>query len=124
MTEHIYNELIRVYANACTLDAVPEKHIDMYVKDAFELFKYIEKGKVEGVDVNIHILNSLTFLFTQALRPEDLEANVLPLYEKYKIKHDMFTYQHLIRMYLNLRDLDTLMKLWDRMRSKEDFKPN
>ena len=44
MTEHVYNELLRVYANACTKNAVPEEHIDMYVKDAFELFKSIEKG--------------------------------------------------------------------------------
>jgi len=70
MTEHVYNELLRVYANACTKEAVPEEHIDMYVKDAFELFKSIEKGQEEGVEVNIHILNSLTYLFSQALRPE------------------------------------------------------
>ena len=70
MTEHAYNELIRVYGNACTKDSVPEAHIDMYVKDAFELFKSIEKGQEEGVEVNIHILNSLTYLFTNALRPE------------------------------------------------------
>ena len=44
MTEHVYNELIRTYANACLKDSVPEEHIDMYVKDAFELFKSIEKG--------------------------------------------------------------------------------
>jgi hypothetical protein len=92
MTEHAYNELIRVYANACTKDSAPEAHIDMYVKDAFELFKSTEKGQEEGVEVNIHILNSLTFLFTNALRPEQLESEVLPLYEKHKIKHDVYTY--------------------------------
>jgi pentatricopeptide repeat protein len=53
-----------------------------------------------------------------------LEAEVLPLYEKYKIKHDVYTYQHLIKMYLNLRDMDTLMALWDRMRKQEQFSPN
>jgi len=124
MTDHVYNELIRTYANACLKESVPEEHIDMYVKDAFELFKSLEKGQEEGVEVNIHILNALTYLFTNALRPEQLEAEVLPLYEKYKIKHDVYTYQHLIKMYLNIRDLDTLMALWDRMRAKEDFSPN
>jgi len=48
----------------------------------------------------------------------------LPLYEKYKIKHDVYTYQHLVKMYLNIRDTDTLMSLWDRLRTKEKFKPN
>ncbi len=46
------------------------------------------------------------------------------MYEKYKIKHDVYTYQHLIKMYLNMRDLDTLMALWDRLRTKEEFAPN
>jgi hypothetical protein len=70
MTEHVYNELLRTYANSCLKENAPETHIDMYIKDACELFKQIEKGQEEGVEVNIHILNSLTYLFTNALRPE------------------------------------------------------
>jgi len=27
-------------------------------------------------------------------------------------------------MYLNIRDTDTIMSLWDRLRTKEKFKPN
>lgn len=27
-------------------------------------------------------------------------------------------------MYLHLRDLDTVMKLYDRLKTKEDFEPN
>jgi len=92
MTEHVYNELLRVYANACLKDSVPEAHIDMYVKDAFELFKTVEKGEEAGVEVNVHLLNSLTYLFANALRPEQLEAEVLPLYEKHRVRHDVYTY--------------------------------
>jgi hypothetical protein len=124
MTEHIYNELLRVYANACLKDSVPEAHIDLYVKDAFELFKTVERGDEPGVDVNIHLLNSLTFLFANALRPEQLEADVLPLYEKHRVKHDVYTYQHLVKMYLNMRDLDTIMGLWDKLMKNERFAPN
>ena len=58
------------------------------------------------------------------MRPEQLEAEVLPLYEKFKIKHDVYTYQNLTRMYLKLRDLDTIMVLWDKLRTKETFKVN
>lgn len=39
MTEHVYNELIRVYAGACKQEKIQEKHIDMYINDAFELFR-------------------------------------------------------------------------------------
>lgn len=68
MTEHVYNELIRVYAGACKLPHLPEAHIDMYIRDAMELFKNCEKD--ETLEVNVHVLNSLVLLFSSALRPE------------------------------------------------------
>jgi pentatricopeptide repeat protein len=74
--------------------------------------------------VSIQVINSLLLLYTNALRPEQLEADILPLYNKYRMKHDVYTYQNLIKMYLKLRDLDTIMVLWDKIRTKETFKPN
>ena len=62
----------------------------MYIKDAFDLFKELQKDS--SLEVNIHLLNSMTLLFTNALRPEQLETDVLPLYEKYRVKHDVYTY--------------------------------
>ncbi len=64
----------------------------MYIKDAWELFENMIE---DGIEPNINVLNSLTFLYANALRPEDLETKVLPLYDKYKIKHDVYTYQEL-----------------------------
>lgn len=55
---------------------------------------------------NIHILNSLVLLFSNALSVEELERKVLPLYAKNSIKYDVYTFQHLTKMYLNIRDLD------------------
>ncbi len=95
----------------------------MYLKDSMELFKTLEKGENDN-EVNIQVLNSLLLLYSNALRPEQLEAEVLPLYEKFKIKHDVYTYQNLTRMYLKLRDFDTIMLLWDKLRTKESFKAN
>lgn len=95
----------------------------MYLKDSMELFKTLEKGENDA-EVNIQVLNSMLLLYSNALRPEQLEAEVLPLYEKFKIKHDVYTYQNLTRMYLKLRDFETIMVLWDKLRTKETFKPN
>jgi pentatricopeptide repeat protein len=69
MTEHTYNELIRVYAGACLQENVKEEHIDMYLKDSMELFKTLEKSE-NGSQVSIQVLNSLLLLYTNALRPE------------------------------------------------------
>lgn len=118
MTEHVYNELIRTYAGACKIDHVREEHIDLYIKDAFQLYKTMES---EGLEVNIQILNSLVLLYANALRPEQLEAEVLPLFDKYRMKQDVYTYQNLSKMYLMLRDIDTVMSLYDRLKEKENF---
>jgi hypothetical protein len=83
LTEHSYNELIRVYAGACLKENVMEKHVEMYINDAWSLFETLQK---DGLDININILNSMTYLYVNALRPEELEARVLPLYTKYKVK--------------------------------------
>lgn len=124
MTEHVYNELIRVYAGACRLPHVPEKEVDMYLEDAMALFRTIERDeKNEGVEVNIQILNSLVSLFAAALRPEEVETKILPLYEKHRVKHDVYTYQELSRMYLAIRDLDMVFNLWDRL-AKEGIPPS
>lgn len=45
MTEHVYNELIRCYGGACLTPHIQETHIDMYIKDAMELFKTLERDE-------------------------------------------------------------------------------
>lgn len=37
MTEHVYNELIRTYAAASMVPNVKEEHVDMYLKDSWDL---------------------------------------------------------------------------------------
>lgn len=46
----------------------------------------------DRIKPNIHVLNSMLELHAAALRIEDLESKVLPLFDKYRIKHDMYTY--------------------------------
>jgi len=115
MTEHVYNELIRTYANACLENKIKEEHVDMYIKDAWELVKSMEKY---GLEPNIHILNSLLFLYCNAVRAEEMEAKVLPLYDKYRIPHDIYTFQNLAQLYLNIRDLNTVIKLYDKIKEE------
>lgn len=80
--------------------------------------------KNDQVKINIQILNSLLLLHTNALRIEELDSNVLPLYAKYKIKHDVFTYQHLSKMYLNLGEYDLVKNLYKKMKQDPSITPN
>jgi hypothetical protein len=67
------------------------------------------------LEVNNNLLNSLVLLHANALRVEDLDAYVLPLFDKFKVKYDVFTFQHLSKLYLNLRDFDMVKKLYRNM---------
>lgn len=42
MSEHSYNGLIRTYAGAAAQRQVREEHIDMYIKDSWELFEQLK----------------------------------------------------------------------------------
>jgi len=68
--------------------------------------------------MNVNLLNSLLFVHTKANMKEKIEGLVLPLYEKYAIKRDTFTYQHLMEMYLAQRDMDTIDRLYGVMKSE------
>jgi len=118
---HVYNGLIRTYASAAAVRFVKEDHVDMYIKDAWELFEQLKQNP--DAEVNIHILNSLLLLHTNALRVEELDANVLPLYEKFKIKHDIFTYQNLSKLYLNMTDYEMVKTLYKNLKA-ENIEPN
>ena len=121
MTEHVYNGLIRTYAGAAAVRHVKEEHIDMYIKDSWELFQQLEQNP--DAKVNIYVLNSLLLLHTNALRVEELDSNILPLYEKHRIPHDIYTYQSLSKMYLNMGDYEMVKSLYKKMKG-EKFGPN
>ena len=39
VNEHIFNQMIRVYAGACKVRHVEEKHVEMYLSDAMDLYE-------------------------------------------------------------------------------------
>jgi hypothetical protein len=76
------------------------------------------------IEPSIILLNSMTYLYSSAMRQVELESEILPLYDKYHIKHDVYTYQHLSKLFLNIRELKTVMMLYDRLKNEDGFKPN
>lgn len=64
--------------------------------------------------VSIEVLNSLLNLNAIAMRPHDIEAKVLPQYAMHKLSYDANTYSHLARFYLDKRDLDKVVELFDK----------
>ena len=112
VNSHILNQLIRVYTGACKVENVKDEHVEAYCRDAWEL--YLQMKESADCEVSIEVLNSLLQLYCVAVKPHDIEAKVLPEYEQNKIKYDSNTYANLAKLQLNLRDLDQVVRLFDR----------
>ena len=64
--------------------------------------------------MSVEVLNSLLYLFTVAVKPQEIEAKILPQYTLHNIPFDENTYAHLSKLYLNLRELDKVVELFDK----------
>ena len=62
----------------------------MFIKDAWALLDILEKKP--NLEVNINVLNSMVLLYANALRPEELEAKVLPLFDKHRMQYNVYTF--------------------------------
>ena len=80
--------MLRTYAGACTLGPLNNSQIDLYISDAWKLLDIIKNENM----ININILNSFLFIHVKALKSDQIEGLVLPLYEKFKIEKDEYTY--------------------------------
>lgn len=77
MNEHIFNQLIRVYAGACRNPEVSDEHVNMYCDDAWALYEQMQE-MTENCEISVQVLNSLLSLFAAAVKPHEIEAKVLP----------------------------------------------
>lgn len=76
------------------------------------------------IEINSHILDSMLLLYCNALRVDDLDSKLLPMYDKYKVKHNVYTYQCLAKLYLNLTDYKMVKNLYRKLQSQPDLRPN
>lgn len=109
--------LLSTYSEAC-YDA-NETAKETFIKESWEIFKICE----ENGWVTNAIITSLLSVHTKAYFNNQAEGLVLPLYQQYGIKKNMYAYRHLIEMYAQLSDFKAVNSLWDSMK-KEEIKPD
>jgi pentatricopeptide repeat protein len=112
INEHICNGLLRTYAGASRIKYVKSEHLESYIKDAWEIFNYMESEKIP---INIQILNALLEVHTANHKLEMVDGLVVPLFQKYDIKMNQFTYQHIFGMLIDLKKFDSIVKLYQQM---------
>jgi pentatricopeptide repeat protein len=117
MNGHILNQIIKVYASAIIVPGTTNEHIDQYCDDAWLLYTQL-RDKPE-CEITIQVLNSLLILYGNALKPQELESKVLPEYQVNRIEYDANTYSHLMKLFLNIRDLDKVIELYRKSQDAE-----
>ena len=79
-----------MYAEAINIPLTKHEHVEMYIRDAWNLFELVEKK--QNLEINPHLLNAMVLIYANALRPEELEAKVLPLFDKHRHQYNIYTF--------------------------------
>ena len=103
ITVYIYNGLLRTYASAVASESILPSLRDLYVKDAWELFKNISMHSPEMISSNL--LDSLLLVHTNGHHIDKAEGLVLPLYETYKLPMTPWTFEFIVKLYSDTNQL-------------------
>lgn len=87
---------------------IAEETVDLFIADSWRLLDEISKRKL----VNVNILNSFMLIFMQAVRTEQIDGLVLPLYKKYGVEMNEFTYEQLMKFLFKKDDIAGTEKMW------------
>lgn len=63
--------------------------------------------------VDTTILNNMLSVYAKSLNVEDLDGLVLPLYEKFNLPYNMYTFEILLQMYYSIKDANQFMRIWE-----------
>jgi pentatricopeptide repeat protein len=115
VTKYHCIEMIRTYSGACRIPYVKYEHIESYLKDAWEILKYIEDN---NMPVDKYVLNAMVEIHCSVHKIDLVEGLVLPLFEKHGVEMDEFTYNYVIKMLVELRNHEEVFKLYDKVKQQ------
>ena len=78
--KYIYNQMIRTYATACSLDFTPDEVKDMYIQDSWQIFEEARKSN----EISVNVINSMLLVYSKCYKKDEIE--VIFNYLKKKIK--------------------------------------
>lgn len=62
--------------------------------------------------MDVKILNNFLYMYVCALKSEEIEGLVLPLYDKHQIEKDQYTYEYLLKLFSTKQDMVTFTRIW------------
>lgn len=120
LNEQIVVGLIKTYAGAVLLPNVGDKEIDQYIKDSWELVHYCE---INDIPISSYVLNALLSVNCNSLKWDKVDNEVIPYFNKYKIKLNSYSYDLILSMLYNLRNFPAIMKVFSQLVNAEKLTP-
>ena len=62
--------------------------------------------------LNTIILNSVMLTYANALQEDKIEGLILPLFEKFNLEMDSYSYEVLMDLQYNKKDFNTALRVW------------
>lgn len=62
--------------------------------------------------VDTTILNNVTYVYAMSDQAEKIDGLILPLYEKFGLEKNPYTYEILMDMYFKKNDFNTSLRIW------------
>lgn len=68
--------------------------------------------------VNSYILNNVMLVYANSLMEDEIEGLVLPLFDKFNIEMDPYSYEILVELSYRKKDFNKALRIWDKMKTK------
>lgn len=68
--------------------------------------------------VDTVILNNVMLVYANSLKDDKIDGLILPLYEKFNLQMDAYTYEILVDMNYKKKDFNTALRVWEQMKIK------
>ena len=117
MNKYIYTGLIKTYAGAVRSKYFLPSLKEVYLKDSWELFKQISVNSPDMV--NVQMIDAQLLVQANALRIDQVEGLVIPLYETYGFEMTPKTYELQIRLYQDTQLRYNITRMHEKMIEKQ-----
>lgn len=64
------------------------------------------------------IVNNVMLVYANALQEDKIEGLILPLYEKFNLQMDPYSYEILVDLNYKKKDFNTAIRVWEQMKAK------
>lgn len=68
--------------------------------------------------VDTVILNNVMLVYANSMKDDKIDGLILPLYEKFNLQMDAYTFEILVDMNYKKKDFNTALRVWEQMKLK------